>query len=425
MIQKRKHTKYRGFVAVCTAVLASAGFGQQPGQIVPAGASDAPTQYSPTGSAPAQASASSQRGGIPLGPITAYPSIQAGLQHNDNVYSTPNNKTGDRITVVTPAVRFEARQGASTYSASLGSTIGRYQHNSADNYTSYNVNALADLDLSTRLRAKLRLDYIDSIDPRGSTNNPLSPTPDAWRQTYLQSIVSYGAPGARGRIDFELGELRRNYYNNRATTEALDRTIDDIGATFYWRIAPKTSLLFQGKHSTIDYVLPASTLGSTESRFLVGATWEATAKTTGRFGLGIVKKEFDDAARGSSTAASWDGQIRWSPLTYSHVNIALSKAPAETTGGVGNFIDRTTTGAQWVHDWSSQLATEASTSVMTDAYKGFDRTDTTQNYGLKATYKMRRWLNFGGEYTHTFRNSTDNNFDYKRNLFMLFLRAAL
>jgi len=416
--------QYR-LMALGAALLAAGAHAQQPGQTSSGGAAEAPGQYSPTGSASAQASGSAQRGGIPLGPITAYPSVQMSLQHNDNIYSTPNNKTSDRIKVLNPAVRFEAKQGANTYSLALGSTLGRYQTNTADNYTSYNANGLANLDLSARLRAQLKADYIDSSDPRGSTNNPLSPTPDAWRQTSGQGLVSYGAPGARGRVDFELGKTRKAYYNNRATTEALDRTLDDIGATFYWRIAPKTSLLFQGKQSAIDYSLSTSTLGSTENYYLAGVTWEATAKTTGMFKLGMVKKKFDDAARGSSTALSWDGQIRWSPLTYSHVNFMLSKAPAETTGGVGNFIDRTNTGAQWVHDWSSQLTTEASASYMTDAYQGLARTDNTQNYGLNATYKMRRWLSFGGDYTHAFRNSDDNSFDYKRNVFMLFLRAAL
>jgi hypothetical protein len=143
------------------------------------------------------------------------------------------------------------------------------------------------------------------------------------------------------------------------------------------------------------------------------------------FKLGVVKKDFSDAERPSFTGISWDGQIRWSPRTYSQVNFTLGKAPAETSGGVGNFIDRTTTGAQWTHAWSSQFSTEASTSYMTDAYKGADRTDNTHNYGLKATYKMRRWLDFGGDYAHTFRDSSDNDFDYKRNVFTLFIRAAL
>ena len=429
MIHKLKHETYCRLIAAGAAVLTSGALAQQPGAYSPSAdaAAEAPSQsqYSPTGTAPALARDSSQRGGIPLGPITAYPSIQAGLQHNDNLYSNPNNKSSDWIRVAIPAVRFEARQAANTYSLFLGSPLGRYQTHTADDYTSYNASGLADLDLSTRLRAKLRADYIDSIDPRGSTNNAVSATPDRWHQTTGQGLISYGAPGARGRVDFDLGETRRWYVNNLATTQSNDRTTDNIGATFYWRIAPKTSLLFQGVHTKIDYWQSTSTMDSTENRLLAGATWEATAKTSGRFGLGVVKKDFADPARSDFTGVTWDGQIRWSPLSYSNVNFNLSKGPVETTGGVGNFIDRTTTAALWTHEWSSQITTDASASYISDVYHGLDRTDNTENFGIKATYKMRRWLSFSGDYTHTFRNSNDNTFDYKRNVFMLYLRAAL
>jgi uncharacterized protein (PEP-CTERM system associated) len=143
------------------------------------------------------------------------------------------------------------------------------------------------------------------------------------------------------------------------------------------------------------------------------------------FRFGMVTKKFEEATRGSSSSVAWTGDVRWSPLTYSHVNLTLVRAPAETTGGVGNFIDRTTTSARWTHDWSSRLTSEALASYATDAYKGAARTDNTQNYGLKATYKMRRWLSFGADYTHTARSSDDANFDFKRNVIMLFVNATL
>ena len=38
---------------------------------------------------------------------------------------------------------------------------------------------------------------------------------------------------------------------------------------------------------------------------------------------------------------------------------------------------------------------------------------------------MRRWLSLGGDVTHSDRNSSDSNFSYQRNVFMLFLTAAL
>ena len=399
---------------IAAALATSAAFAQQMGT------------YSPTGKVDtADSTANRAPGSIPLGPISAYPSIGLSLKHDDNLFSTPNNKTGDTSKVLTPSVRFEAKQAANTYSLVVGSTIGRYDTSTADNYTNYNVNGLAALDLSARLRANLKADYIDANDPRGSTNNPLSAVPDRYRQSYFGGIASYGAQGAKGRVDFELGQQSRRYYNNRATTFASDRDTTDAGATFFWRIAPKTSLLVQGKHSDINYLDSASTMDSTENRLLGGLTWEATAKTTGTFKLGMVRKTFSDGTRGGSTSPSWEGAIKWSPRTYSTVDFNLAKMPGETTGGVGNYIDKTTTGAVWTHQWTSRVSTAASASYMTDQYKGIDRKDNTQIYGLKATYSMRRWLNFGADYNNTFRDSSDNNFDFKRNAVMLFVNATL
>ena len=416
------------FASAGMALLSSAALAQQPGPASPAAGAEQPVRYSPSGQAASQ-SGPSPAGGIPLKLmdtlITAYPSVRLDVQHNDNIYTTPNNQASDQILVLTPALRLEAKQGGNTYSLRMSSVMGQYQNHTSDSYANYNLNGLADLNLGTRLRSTLKADYIDGVDARGSTNNPLSATPDHYRQTYGQGIVSYGAPGAQGRIDFELGRLQRDYLNNRAVTAASDRKVDDLGATFHWRIGPKTSLIFQGKHSTVDYSLSSSTLGSTENTFLAGATWEATAKTSGMFKFGIVEKEFAESTRGRSTAISWTGDVTWSPLTYSRINLTLNRAPAETTGGVGNFIDRTATSVRWAHEWTSQISTEALGSYMTDAYQGAARTDNTQKLGLRTTYKMRRWLNFGADYAYTTRSSDDSKFDYKSNVFMLFVNAAL
>ena len=401
-------------IAAGSVVLTSAAFAQQLGT------------YSATGSTSAEDSTASHRpGAVPLGPINAYPSLGLALKHDDNLFSTPSNRTGDTIRILTPSVRFEAKQAANTYSLLAGATLGRYQTSTADDYTNYNVNGLADLDLNARLRAKLKADYIDAHDPRGSTNNALSSVPDRYRQTYLGGIASYGARGAQGRVDFELGQLARRYYNNRATTFASDRDNGDVGATFFWRVAPKTSLLIQAKHTKVDYLDSRSTLDSTENRLLGGVTWEATAKTTGIFKLGVVQKSFSDSTRGDTTSPSWEGAIQWNPRTYSRVDFNLARMPAESTGGVGNFIDRTTTGALWTHQWTSQISTAAAASYGTDDYKGINRKDNLQNYGLKATYHMRRWLDFGADYTYTLRDSSNNNFDFKRNTIMLFVNATL
>ncbi len=428
-MRKRGHMHPAPLLALAgMAALASTALAQQPRPDVPPGPVEPALPYSPSAAAAAQ-SGPAQTGGIALklmgALVTVHPSIKVDLRHDDNLYLAPNNRASDQILVLTPALSLEARQANNTFGLRLSMTLGQYQKNTADNYSSYNIGAVADLDLGTRLRANLSADYLDGIDPRGSTNNPLSPTPDHYHQVQGRSIFSYGARGAKGRIDLELGQLRRNYYNNRAITAAEDRIVDDIGATFNWRIEPKTTLLVQGKHSRVDYTLSSSTLGSVENSLLAGAMWEASAKTKVAFRIGMVKKDFDDAARASSTNLSWTGEVDWSPRTYSHVALSLNRAPAETTGGVGNFIDRTNTGLRWTHDWSSRFTTATSAAYATDAYQGAARTDNTQSYGINANFKMRRWLSFGGDYAHSKRRSDDGNFDYQRNVFMLFLNAAL
>jgi len=416
--------------ALAGMALGPAALAQQPRLDSSLGSLAVPVPYSPSASAAAQeGEGASQMGGINLKLmgrlVTVHPSIKLETRHDDNILLSPNNRIADQILVLTPALRLETRQGANTFALRMSTSIGRYRNSAADNYTTYNLNGTADLDLGTRLRANLSGDYVDGEDPRGSTNAAISSTPDRYRQLQGRGVFSYGARGAQGRIDFGLGHLQRDYYNNRATTAGSDRAVDDVGATLNWRLGPKTTLLLQGKHSTIGYKLSTSTLGSVENALLAGATWEATAKTRGTFKIGIVKKDFDDSARASASNITWTGDVTWSPLTYSHVNLALTRAPAETTGGVGNFIDRTNTAARWTHDWNSRFTTATTASYATDAYQGVARTDNIQNYGINASYKMRRWLNLGGDYAHGIRSSSDSNFDYQHNVFMLFLNAAL
>ncbi|MBE0614429.1 MAG: outer membrane beta-barrel protein [Burkholderiales bacterium] len=416
------------FALAGMAALSSASLAQQPRPDAPLGPVAAPAPYSPSASAAAQEGAA-QAGGLSLKLmgllVTARPSIKVETRYDDNIYLSPNNRTADQILVLTPALSLETAKGSNKFSLRLSTTIGQYQNNRADNYTNTTLNGTADFDLGTRLRARLAGDIIDGVDPRGSTNNPISNAPDHYRQTSGRGVFSYGSQGARGRLDFELGQVRREYLNNRATTAASDRVVNDLGATFNWRIGPKTTLLIQGKHSIVDYTLPASTLGSIENTLLGGAIWEVTAKTNAEFRIGVVKKDFDDAVRAGSSSISWTGKVGWSPLTYSHVDLSLSRVPAETSGGVGNFIDKTNTGVRWTHEWNGRFTTEGSASYATDDYQGAARTDNTQTYGAKATYKMRRWLNLGADYSHSMRSSSDGNFDYQHNVFMFFIDTTL
>lgn len=364
-------------------------------------------------------------GGIPMGPLTAYPSVGYEVQRNDNITLQSAGTLADTIQVLKPGLRIEGKQGANIYGMDMGATLGRYSASKADNYDNTNISANASLNPTARVRLQLRAEHLDQHDPRGSTVDPLTATPSRNRQGTLGGIFGYGATGAQGRFEIELGGMDKHYYNNRVTTAINDQNMRYLGGTFFLRVAPKTSLLAQVKRTNIDFTDATATLDSSEMKYLVGVTWEGTAKTTGILKLGQIRKDFKDPGAPDSRNVSWDGQVRWSPLSYSTWDFISSKASRETSGGYGTFVLSANHAARWTHAWTNQFSTIANATYTVEDYQGVDRHDKISGVGLRGNYQMRRWLSFGADVNRSRRDSSIDGSDYKRNILMLFVNATL
>jgi len=399
-----------------------------------------------SGSGLALAQQSSDGAGVPtppgavrMGPLMVYPSVRYEVLHNDNILLAAPGAPADRpqvlkdtIQVLSPTVRAEAKQGPNTFGAGIGATFGRYSEFSSDNYNNNNAFLNADLNPDTRVRIRLKADHVDAHDPRGSTTDAVTPAPNRYRQQTLGGIFGYGASGAQGRFELELGTMAKRYYNNPSPTAAIgvqgnNRDDTTVGGTFYWRIAPKTSLLAQVRRTGIDFKDDNTTLDSTDMTYYAGVTWEATAATTGIVKVGTARKDFRDSARADTSSPSWDAQVQWSPLTYSKWEFVISRKYRETTPGFGDTVVTTDNRAIWTHTWNSQFSTKATGVYGLEDYKGLPvaRNDKMPSLGLRGTYQMRRWLDFGADYTWSRRDSNADGADYRKNVIMLFVNATL
>lgn len=368
-------------------------------------------------------------GGIPIGPMIAYPGVDVSVGHNDNLFFSNINKGSSAFTVVSPNVRVEGKTGPHKFDASFRLDDGRYSSSPADNYTDYSLVGNADLVVTGRAGLKLRAEYRHGHDPRGSTDRAASPVPDVYVNQGVGGIFSYGAPGAQGRIEIDAGTFTRRYQNDRVNTAASDRDTSQLGGTFLWRVAPKTELLALAQQTRIDYALSSSTQSSTEMRYQVGAKWDATAKTAGIVKFGWLDKTFDSANASGRTnfgGSSWDATVRWSPLTYSVWDFTTSKSTNESTG-TGDFLLTQLYGVNWNHAWNSRFSTATLANWRKDDFLGTGggRVDKTSTLGVTLTYQWQRWLRFGGSYTMTDRVSNPNTFDYTRHLWMLTVGATL
>lgn len=362
--------------------------------------------------------------GYRLGPVVVYPIFGYSSKYDNNIYSQTTG-TGSMISTFKAGGKVEGKKDADVYTLTFTADRILYAKSSIDSVTNYNTLGEATLDFGARLGANLRAQHIDGTDPRGSVPGPIALVPSNYRQNYMGGIVKYGVPGAEGRIELELGYLEKAYLNNRDTTAINDRNATDAGATFFWRVMPKTELLLQAKYTNNSYALAGSTLPSTDERILGGVKWEATAATTGIFKLGRAKKDFKSALQQDYSSTNWDAQIRWSPLSYSTVDFSTGRAARETASALGSSVLGSSYNASWNHAWTSQISSNLTAGYSADTYQGTTRNDKIKNYGAKLTYQFRRWLSFGAEYSISDRDSSDNTADFKRNAGGLFFSVTL
>lgn len=346
--------------------------------------------------------------------------VQAGADfaagRDDNVFLSDTNKRSSKYRIFSPYARLEAA-GRHKLDLGLRYDFGRYADTPSDNYDDRTLSAGADLQFTGRAGLRARAEYRHGHDPRGSTDRPFGERPDEYKHTGADGTFRYGAPGAQGRIEVDAGHYQRRYENNRSVTEAFDYDTSSGGATFFWRVAPRTELLFQGQRQSYDYELGSSTLDSDETRFYAGARWTATARTEGTVKFGHLKKDFVEPSRQDVSSSSWDVGVRWSPLTYSIFDFTTSRQTNESTG-LGNTILTSSYGISWTHNWNSRLRTQLIGVRRNDEYQGATREDDTTTTGARITYQFRRWARFGVEYTHAKRDSDSNPFDYTRNLLL-------
>ncbi|MBL0141377.1 MAG: outer membrane beta-barrel protein [Betaproteobacteria bacterium] len=351
-------------------------------------------------------------------PVYAAPFASVSYGNDSNVTTASRNEISSPYLIAGGGVNLNARDERSVFNMSLLAYYGRYSDSTADNYADGASRMSYDYAFTQRDFARVYWDYVRGHDPRGSTDRTilLQGDPDKYYTNTPGIMYAHGAPGAEGRFEVFGNKTYKRYLNNKETTAASDKDVTDYGGAFYWRVMPKTYLLAEARGSSINYLDSTSTYSGNESRYYLGATWEATAATSGTLKVGQLKKDFDSTNPGWS-GTGWEGMITWMPRTYSKVDLYSARTPVDSTGQ-GTFILSDATGINWNHDWSSVLTTGVNARWQKDAYQGFPRTDDIEVYGARIDYKFRRWVTFGAEYTYTKRDSNIAFYDYDKNLWL-------
>lgn len=369
-------------------------------------------------------------------PVEFVPTIKVSQGYDDNVEESPDgDEESANVTKVAPTFLFRAQERANRYQFRYTPEFQRYSHDSDDNRVNHRALATGRVVLDSRNRLNVGLNARRNQATLNATNRANNENEgDINERVTLDGTYTFGARGAQGRLEVDAGYVWNRYANNLdqsgSNNQSEEYDSPRVGATFLWRVAPRTQLLVEGRYADFDYTWSQSTLDSTNMSAFVGAQWQATAKTSGSVRLGQQDKDFDDASKDDTDATSWEAQVTWRPVPYSNVRLSTGNALEEgsqSTGGFGeDTIEQTTYEIRWDYDWDSQISSNLGYRFRDKDYVGggYDgRTDELDTVTVGVSYSFRRWLDFGLESRIKNNDSTLGGASYDRNTY--FLTATL
>lgn len=355
-------------------------------------------------------------------PFTIRAGLQTGIGYDDNVALTRTNKISSMFFTVAPSVSAGLEGATQRYYAVYRGNYGTYSSNAQDDYADHNFALSATNSWTGRFRTLANYDVTRGHTPRGITAASTTAS-EKWTQQSVRGSATYGAAGAQGGLQGDIGYSSRRYTDSAAAAAAeYDRF--EIGGTFYYRVAPKTRALIGAAWADVDHPRDPS-LDNREMRYSVGVTWDVLAKTTGRFRLGYTTKEFASPARSDFTGYSYEAAVGWVPQPQTGFDFSASRFLSEAFEGGSTFAVNTVGSVVWNQLWQRGIRSTANYAIGQVEQQGLNRTDTYQAWGARVSYGLSRSLRVGADFRHDARTSDAAGVEYTRNIILLTLETAL
>ncbi|OUR61416.1 hypothetical protein A9Q74_09635 [Colwellia sp. 39_35_sub15_T18] len=346
-------------------------------------------------------------------------------QYDDNVLRKVE-PISDSSVQISPEVQYLTHLGKHIFAVDYQGEYSAYTDNTKLNYDNHNLSLYAQLDHSLKINSEFRLSYKDEIEEPGS-NNSTSLLITQFNQTQKKQATAkfyYGTKESIGQIVLGLDHREYRYTNNLQSYRDVDR--NRLTGTFFYRIAPKTRLLFQATVGEYDYIVQSqfTDQSSKEAFYLAGVEWDITAKTSGSFKLGYQGKDFKQDVYNDITGLSYILDMTWKPNTYSKIKIAASRMTQESSQLLTSAFVTNSYSVNAEHEITPRTTLKAAYTYGSDDIVTIrSRTDKRHNLVLGIDHSLLTWLNISLDYQFNDRSSDLAIYEYQANIISLSLTS--
>ncbi|WP_432463939.1 outer membrane beta-barrel protein [Agarivorans sp. QJM3NY_33] len=363
--------------------------------------------------------------------LALVPMLGLGYKYDDNITLAEKDSSSSNILVLDAALKVLAERDLASYELGYKISAAEYFESHVDDYLDHQLAAKAELELALRHRLKLAYRFAHQHEQRGrGLSQGLGSDIQEliyFQSNKLQSVYSYGAPQAYGRVDLQLSWETKQYQNLESLTQYRNWRQLSYGATFFYRVSNATELLLEAKQLARRYRLNASDQASRnndDSFIYAGAEWDISGKSSGSARIGYEDKGYQSAQREHFSGLSWLLSFNYLPVEYSQFNVFTSKI-AKDPDQLGNYIDETIYQTSWQHYWLDRLSTELSYRDTDLAYTGVDRDEQITLAKVAIEYELRRWLKLNVSYQREDKSSSVAGLSYQQNVMFIHFSGTL
>ncbi|MDR6917045.1 hypothetical protein J2X66_003924 [Pseudomonas sp. 3296] len=349
------------------------------------------------------------------------PTLLFSESYDDNFRELENNTQSSMITRLAPSFELKAEDRNSATRLIWQPSQNTYHDEPDASYTAQRVRADSIMEFTDRHRLKLEAEY-RKWERTESTAIP--DQNDKLNNKRVGGLYTYGARSADNQIDVGANYAELRYTNADGVNEDKERNTTGVTTTWYHRIGSNTRGLLEYDHTNFDYLQSNSPRSSKSDAILGGATWDFTARTSGKVRIGYEKKNFDSSQSKDLDNPTWQVDLQYRPRTYSTFTFVARQALAEGDDGA-DAVKSTFTQVGWRHGWTERITSVAQAGYGRYVYEGESRTDNLQDYNLALIYAMRRWLDIELGYRYRDNNSDAEDESYTRNVVSISFNVSL
>jgi hypothetical protein len=380
--------------------------------------------------------------GILVGPLQLHPHMGVAQMYTDNVFRTNSNRTSDFLTTLAPGIQAQLPfAGFHSFLIDYRTNIQTYSRASSNNVQDQTASGSFKFNFPGGLKIDLQGEHKLGHDPRGSAVDNTTTQDLAvnkWTANGFSGQAEY--VGAQSSVSLNVQSFRWNYLNNNQGP-SRDRLLNQVGLTFSRNVTGKTSLVayagalqsIYDQNKNLDNVI--YTISG-------GGTWNLGDVTSGDIQVGYQNVQFTLAqvnqppplsqfTRGKDSYSNFYfmGHLNWQPTPLLRITLQPYRAVQQmvTTGSL--FFTVTGVNLTARHDLTDRTTLNLNLGIEQDEFQSTssggttsgsnDRTDNLKNIAVGVNYQAVKWIGLGAQYMFEDRHSTQTQFTYHANTFML------